>query len=67
MLATCKYQFPKERPRFHLVISNASPLELRSGVRLKDLGVPDVTDIGDPTEPCTATHKHKSFSPKLPT
>lgn len=38
----------------NLVISKARPLELTSGVALRERGGADVTDCGDPAEPCKA-------------
>jgi hypothetical protein len=42
-------------PIIHLVISKARPLELTSGVWLRERGAPEVTDGGDPAEPCATS------------
>ena len=38
----------------HLVVSKTIPLEVISGVPLWQRGAADVTDRGDPPEPCIA-------------
>ena len=39
----------------YLVVSNTMPPDVISGVALLQRGAADVTDRGDPADPCTST------------